>query len=212
MNIDTWAVVFATLLGPVAAVQAQKAIEKWQGAKQRKRHIFDTLMINRSAALSDAMVVSLNAVPLEYEKDNAKDERVLDKWRSYLIHLRTPSTTKDSWIAEEQRRLLDLVEAMANYLGLKFRRSDLEQGPYVPDYFWSRWNEQEDLRKGVLALLRGKPLIVENSGVSTPEGKMAAQLATEILAGKRPIHIVNEERRNEIDVSRTPGRRLDRGE
>ena len=109
-----------------------------------------------------------------------------------MAHVNT-EPNYESWGLERQRRLLDLLSAMAKHLGLKYSRADLEAGIYAPVYHGTVWYEQEMIRKGVVALLEGKPLIVENAGASTEPGKKAAKLFLEVLEGKRPIRIAAPE-------------------
>jgi hypothetical protein len=84
MNID-WAVVFATLLGPVLAVQGQKLLERAAEKKNRRARIFEALMTNRATRLSDAYVQALNQIDLEF--DARKDKKVIEKWRALFGEL-----------------------------------------------------------------------------------------------------------------------------
>jgi hypothetical protein len=78
------AIVFATLLGPVLAVQAQKWIERARERKQRKIGIFRTLMATRAAFLSPAHVEALNAVPIEFYGNR----KIVNSWKEYLDYYR----------------------------------------------------------------------------------------------------------------------------
>ncbi len=49
------AIVFATFMGPVVAVQAQKWLEKSRAINDRRNHIFRVLMATRAARLSPGM-------------------------------------------------------------------------------------------------------------------------------------------------------------
>jgi hypothetical protein len=46
------AVIVATLLGPVLAVQVQKYLERWRDEAERRKNVFKTLMATRLARLS----------------------------------------------------------------------------------------------------------------------------------------------------------------
>ena len=50
MNVDTWAVVFATLFGPIFAVQAQQIVARRGERRQRQLALFRSLMNTRVAA------------------------------------------------------------------------------------------------------------------------------------------------------------------
>ena len=51
-KITDIAIVFATLFGPILAVQAQKWLERNREIKQRRAWIFRTLMATRATTLS----------------------------------------------------------------------------------------------------------------------------------------------------------------
>ena len=55
--------VLATLLGPVLAVQAQKFVERWREANERRHGVFKTLMATRAARLSPDHIRSGVAMP-----------------------------------------------------------------------------------------------------------------------------------------------------
>jgi hypothetical protein len=59
-----------TLLGPVLAVQAQRWVEGFREKKARRLTVFRTLMATRALNLSTAHVEALNAVPIDFYKDN----------------------------------------------------------------------------------------------------------------------------------------------
>ena len=65
VNSD-WVLVFATLMGPVLAVQAQKWVERARERGNTKRWITYTLMATRGARLSQEHVNALNAIDLAY--------------------------------------------------------------------------------------------------------------------------------------------------
>jgi hypothetical protein len=60
------AIVVATLLGPILAVQAQKWLERDRVVRDRRLQVFRTLMTTRAMNLSPAHVEALNAVPVEF--------------------------------------------------------------------------------------------------------------------------------------------------
>src|SRR5688572_21913983 len=128
MNIDTWAIVMATALGPVLAVEAQRWVTKYVEGRQRKLTLFRTLMNPRVASLSQEHVTALNAVPLEFHRD----QEIMRQWRTYLDHLNKQSTTLDVW---GQRRLdlyTDLLALMSRRLKYGFDPLQLKNEVYSP--------------------------------------------------------------------------------
>ena len=60
------AIVFATIVGPVLAVQAQKWLERSRAIRDRRMRIFRVLMSTRAARLSANHVEALNAISIEF--------------------------------------------------------------------------------------------------------------------------------------------------
>ena len=58
--------ILAVILGPILAVQAQKAIERWRERRNRKLWVFKTLMATRGSRLSPNHVQALNMIDLEF--------------------------------------------------------------------------------------------------------------------------------------------------
>ncbi len=81
------AIVFATFAGPIAAVQAQKWVERRREQNNRRITIFRTLMATRAASLSPAHVEALNAIPIEFYGSRRAFKQVVDAWKSYLDYL-----------------------------------------------------------------------------------------------------------------------------
>jgi hypothetical protein len=75
------AIVFATIAGPVLAVQAQKWLEKSRAINDRRNQIFRVLMATRAAMLSPGFVEALNAVPVEFYGTRGKLKQINEKWK-----------------------------------------------------------------------------------------------------------------------------------
>jgi hypothetical protein len=82
-RIGEIAIMFATVMGPILAVQAQKIIERHREKRHRQIWIFRTLMATRAAALSAGHVEALNAVPIEFYRT----KKIVDSWKEYLDYL-----------------------------------------------------------------------------------------------------------------------------
>jgi hypothetical protein len=85
------AIIFATLLGPVLAVQAQKWVERGRERQQRRLHLFRVLMTTRRAPLSPTHVEALNMVPIEFHGRRKTFVEVVNSWKEYIEHLYTDS-------------------------------------------------------------------------------------------------------------------------
>jgi hypothetical protein len=89
MTSGDWAIVFATLMGPVLAVQAQKWIESLRRTSEAKDLIFKSLMATRGARLSPEHVRALNMIDLTFygkgvSRRTKMEQNVLDAWRVKL--------------------------------------------------------------------------------------------------------------------------------
>jgi hypothetical protein len=60
MNVDTWAVVLATFLGPIAALLITFVRDSRTQKYNRRLHVFRTLMATRKIAISPDHVNALN--------------------------------------------------------------------------------------------------------------------------------------------------------
>ncbi|MFZ4655024.1 MAG: DUF6680 family protein [Methylococcaceae bacterium] len=78
VKITDIAIVFATLCGPVLAVQAQKWLEHGRAIKERRLWIFRTLIATRASRLSASHVDALNAFLL------SSTVREKNYWRSRM--------------------------------------------------------------------------------------------------------------------------------
>ncbi len=154
------ALILATILGPVLAVQAQKRIEAARAPRERRVEVFKTLMATRAAGLSPRHVEALNMISLEFPGE--KFSRVRDAWRTYLDHLSTPlpsGADPSVWAEKRSELLTKLLSAMASVLGYQFDEVDIRKGAYVPQQHVNDEQEQRALRSALLQLLAGKAVI-----------------------------------------------------
>lgn len=171
------AIVAATLLGPILAVQAQKLLERRRDQDQRRRWVFRTLMATRATNLSSAHVEALNAVPIEFYGRSVRLSKVIEAWKVYLDHLNANvDANGPAWEDRRQDLFLALLGAMAHFLGYKFGPVELRREVYFPRGHAQLETDQETIRKGFASLLRGeKALPMEVRGWPVDEGALDAQ-------------------------------------
>lgn len=172
MNIDTWAVVFATLLGPVLAVQAQRIVAKYGEQRQRQLMVFRTLMKTRIASLTPEHVDTLNAVPLEFHKDDV----VMKKWRTYLDHLNSRGMTLEVWGPKRLELYTDLLATMAAQLDYGFDPLQLKNEVYSPQGHAQLESDQEIIRRGLVALMKGEAALPLEVRSIAQDEEVAARL------------------------------------
>lgn len=160
------AMICAVLLGPILAVQAQKAVESLQEKKRRKISLFEQLMATRAARLAPEHVRALNMVDLVFYGERVlgilhrttREQRVIDAWKEYLDHLnnKLDDTQISLWVAQGDELFTNLLYAVAQDLGFKFDRVQLKRGAYTPVAHGEIEAEQTELRKAALSLVTGK--------------------------------------------------------
>src|SRR5882672_3424001 len=85
--LESLALIFATLVGPLLAVQAQKYLERWRAETERRKQIFKTLMATRASRLAPVHIESLNLIDIEFPAARSRFKRVRSAWKAYLTHL-----------------------------------------------------------------------------------------------------------------------------
>jgi hypothetical protein len=156
MAVEWW-VVFATLAGPVLAIQTQKFIERATERRSRRLQIFAALMANRATRLADDFVKALNLIDLFFLPrwwSQRADQSVINAWRSFFGELsHHPAANAEpavviAWNTRCDDRLVDLLRAMSDALGYSFTVEELRRGIYHPQ-------GNVDREQTVLAILQG---------------------------------------------------------
>ena len=200
IKISDVAIVIATLVGPILAVQAQKWLERGREIKQRRAWIFRTLMATRATNLSQAHVEALNAIPIEFYGKSTKLKEIINAWKAYLAHLGQGSTATEVWSAKREDLLVDLLHLMAEYLGYDFNRVEISKEVYSPQGHAQIESDQEIIRKGLAGILSGKvpfPMEVTKFPIdpaALQEQKLLRELLLNWLKGQQSVKIeLNQE-------------------
>lgn len=166
LELKEWAVIGATLLGPILAVQAQKAVEAFRERRQRKTRLFEQLMATRASRVAPEHVRALNMIDLVFYGDrtlgvqrrSAKEQRILDSWKEYLDHLNNRGSDEQimQWLAKGDELFTNVLYAIAEDIGFKFDRVQLKRGSYSPIAHGELEAELTELRRAALSLVTGK--------------------------------------------------------
>jgi hypothetical protein len=150
------AIIFATLLGPIFAVQAQKWLERDREVTDRQMAIFRTLMATRATRLAPSHVEALNATPIEfYGKSNAL-KQIMEAWRLYMEYLnRVVEMPGNAWAMRRDELYADLLQKMGAYLGFSFDKVQLQREVYWPMGHANTEQEQDLIRQGLVRVLTG---------------------------------------------------------
>lgn len=172
LELKDWAVIAATVLGPILAVQAQKAVEAFRERRGRKTRLFEQLMATRASRVAPEHVRALNMIDLVFygerifgiPRRSGKEQRVLDSWKEYLDHLnnRGLDDQLSQWVAKGDELFTNLLYAAAEDIGFKFDRVQLKRGSYSPIAHGELEAEQAELRHATLSLVTGKHALKMN--------------------------------------------------
>ena len=183
------AIVFATLAGPFLAVYVTEKQRKKAEARNRKIHVFRSLMATRSANLAAAHVEALNLVEVEFDPSVRSEKDVVDAWRLYLAHLNDSNYPPEVWGARRVDLLVELLFSMSRSLGYSYGKNEIRSGTYFPKGYGDAENENTEIRKLWLDVLRGRrrvPMRVELEGqpVDTSNGHTQPPPSIESDAGR----------------------------
>ena len=141
MQGETWAIVAATFLGPIAAIGVSLWRERRSRTRERQMWVFRTLMATRRSAISQDHVTALNLVELEFYRSRS----AIAAWRQYVAHLnafpRQETATDQDRIEWERRRnglLAVLLGAVGKDLGFRMGEVEIQEGGYAPEGWWHR--------------------------------------------------------------------------
>ena len=138
MDYKDWIIVFATLAGPILAVQAQKAVESLRERRARKERVFAQLMATRAARLTPEHVQALNMIDLVFyggsilgmRRRSKREQAVLDAWKEYHDNLSEgsnwPEPQQQAHYAKREEIFLNLLYALAQDVGFSFDRVQLK--------------------------------------------------------------------------------------
>ena len=166
LKLGDLAIVVATFTGPIAALAIQRRIDESKDQHRRRLGVYRALMTER-AVVSPAFVAALNAVPIEFAETRGPIGTVRAAHKQYLHHL-SKNAQDPAWDSTRITLLVDLLLKMGSALGYEFDRVDIENGIYAPVAHAKVASDQDAIREGVAALLRGeKALPMEVKSLAT---------------------------------------------
>jgi uncharacterized protein DUF6680 len=186
IKLSDWVIVFATLLGPILAVQAQKAVERARARRDLKSSVFHRLMATRAARVSAEHVQALNSIDLAFygkrtfglHRRSRTETAVLAAWKEYHDHLSTPAAddAQRMWRVRSDELFTNLLASLATDVGYEFDRVELKKGAYSPVAHSEIEEDQILIRKGVLSVLKGEtPLKMDVTSFPVDEDFAAKQ-------------------------------------
>ncbi|HEY3046817.1 MAG TPA: DUF6680 family protein [Polaromonas sp.] len=135
MTSGEWVIVFATVMGPILAIQAQKFLEGLREYRNGKLWVFRTLMTTRhqQSRLSPDHVRALNMIDVSFYGNRflfirwqtKVEKKVATAWKAYLDNLSTDiyewsESQKAFHLGERDRQFGVLIGAVAESVGYSF--------------------------------------------------------------------------------------------
>jgi hypothetical protein len=161
MNIDTWAVVLATIAGPIAAVFITRWNDHRREARNRLLHVYRVLMATRRSNVSEDHVAAINLVEVEFHGVKP----VIEAWSAYLTHLNTPSPAAanddqhKAWNDRRSELLAVLLVRIAAHLGITKGEIEILHGGYAPNAWAIREQRQDAVQDFAIRLSQGKAVV-----------------------------------------------------
>jgi hypothetical protein len=188
VNIADAVAILAILIAPLAAVWAQRRIDRARERRNAKLRIFQVLMATRAARISPEHVQSLNSIDIEFYGRrpfgltwrSAKEKAVVDAWKVYLDFLNTPSNIDpQAWNARGDDLFTELLYALSKAVSYDFDKVHLKRGIYTPQAHGWADLEHQAIRGGLAKILSGRaalPVTVTQDAVVLPPEPAPAQL------------------------------------
>jgi len=174
MNIEARdiAIVIATLVGPFLAVYVSEFQRKKSDVRNRKIHIFRTLIATQTAHLTPIHVEALNLIGVEFVSSSSQlDRNVMSCWRMYLSHLGDRNYPRDIWDARRSELLVDLIHSISLALGFPYEKSQIKSDSYYPQGYVDAHNQDEQIRKLWLEVLNGNRSLPMKAEVFTTQNQ-----------------------------------------
>ncbi len=149
------ATVFATFVGPIAAVLMTRYVDHRRERYARRLDVFRLLMRFRRTALAPEFIHGLNLIDVEFYDD----DMVLQKWKNLLDFYNRPipaDAAAHVRLGEERNRLVaELLDRIAKSLGISIPQLDIFHGGYWPVGLAEVENEQNAIRRLMADVSRG---------------------------------------------------------
>jgi len=146
--------IVAIFRSPIVALNAQKRREEVEDRHKRQFELFRTLMTYRATPLSVPFVQALNSIDLEFDAESDRDVGIRQAWAELLAHF-TNDKGQPNFVQQSQNLIIKLLSLMSRALGYAYDENYLLQHTYYPIAHGSLEEQQNELRRLLLELLRG---------------------------------------------------------
>jgi hypothetical protein len=156
MSLAEILTIIALLLSPLIALQVSETLAHIKDKKQRRFHVYRTLMASRAVRLATDHVEALNLIDVEFHGSDKKSKSVLSAWKAYLDHLnseREPNTAV--WDSKRDDLFVDLLYEMSRHVGYDFDKTHIRRTSYYPIGHGDIELDQYIIRKALRGILEG---------------------------------------------------------
>ena len=157
--LSSLAIICATLLGPVFAVQVQKYLERGREESERRNRIFKILMSTRATRLAPAHIEALNLIDIEFPATHKSFRRVRSAWKAYRTHLNEPLpdvAQQPVFLARRDDLFIDLLYEMGTALDYEFDKTQISKDAYSTVFHHNLESDFATIRAKILEILTGK--------------------------------------------------------
>jgi len=165
MEVKDWLILLATLAAPLFAVQVTQFLDRKRQQRDEQLRVFKTLMATRAANLDPRHVEALNMIDVVFHSNAKVQIEIRRLWKQYLDHLSDKTYPKDSWGSRRVELLVELLHAIAVFLGFDFDKTHIKNQCYYPEGYGNLEDEQGVIRRSLADILSGKrplPIWVAN--------------------------------------------------
>jgi hypothetical protein len=179
IKLEGWLTIAAIILGPIGAFAIQHFRDERRDNRNRKRRIFQQLLLTLKVPMSPVHVDALNSIPLEFYTDSD----VMEAWREYTAHLNDKNMLRNNsqgWGERKFELLVNLAYEAGKSLGYgHIDKATLRVNIYVPQGYEDNEEQIRQIRLTLLQVLRGeRPIPATMVG---PVQVVAPLPATQIL-------------------------------
>lgn len=169
------AIIIATLMGPIFAVQIQKWLERKRDSANRQHAIFRVLMSTRQNGLSQNRVEALNSIPIEFWGSRKSLKNVLRSWKIYMDHLNRGDASVEIWAPRNRELFIDLLFEISVHLRYEFDKVQLQREVYSPVGHAQNEERFETIQNQLLKLLTGQIALPMEVKAITPDPVLRAK-------------------------------------
>jgi hypothetical protein len=156
IKLEGWLTISAIILGPVLAFLIQDWRDRRRERTNRRRQIFQQLLLTLKVPMAPRHVVAINSVLLEFYSNAA----IFQAWREYTSHLNNKDLLKNfpqRWGERKYELLINLAYEMGKSLDYNhIDKSTLRDNVYVSQGYDDQEEQFRQMRAAMLQVLQGE--------------------------------------------------------